>query len=69
MEINLEFKKLRKELKVTQAEAAAMLDVSRVTYSKWELEPKTMPLGMLLKVNEKLNKLKEMRNGLDTSSN
>lgn len=68
MEVNTNLKELRDELKLSQQEVAVMLDVTRMTYSKWEKNPSNMPLGKILEANEKLNKLKELKNGVDTSS-
>ena len=60
--INKDFRLEREELGLTQLDAAVLLGVSRVTYSKWELEPDTMPIGkyeQLLREFERLRELKE----------
>lgn len=61
------FKEVRQELKLTQIDVAIMLKVSRVTYNKWEQDPLIMPFGKLIEVSNKLNKMKEVRDGVDTS--
>lgn len=61
-EINKDFRSEREELGLTQLDAAVLLGVSRVTYSKWELEPETMPIGKyehLLREFARLRELKE----------
>lgn len=61
-EINKDFRQEREELFLSQQDAAVLLSVSRVTYSKWELEPDTMPIGkyeQLIREFERLRELKE----------
>jgi len=62
-EIDKEFRREREDLLISQQDAAIMLGVSRVTYSKWESEPDTMPIGkyeQLMAEFERLRQLKEM---------
>lgn len=62
-EINKDFKSEREELNLTQQDAAVLLDVSRITYIKWESEPETMPIGKyekLMSEFERLRNLKEL---------
>lgn len=62
-EINKDFRTEREELGLTQLDAAVLLGVSRVTYSKWELTPEEMPIGkyeQLLREFDRLRSLKEM---------
>lgn len=57
------FRQEREELNLTQQDVAMLLDVSRVTYIKWETEPDTMPVGkyeQLLREFARLRNLKEM---------
>lgn len=61
-EINKDFRQRREELNLSQQDAAILLGVSRVTYNKWEQDPKTMPIGKyeeLVKHFNRLNELKE----------
>lgn len=61
-EINKDFRTEREELNLSQQDAAMLLDVSRVTYNKWEQEPDTMPIGkyeLLISEFERLRNLKE----------
>lgn len=62
-EINKDFRQEREELNLSQQDAAYLLDVSRVTYNKWEQEPNTMPIGkyeQLMVEFKRLRSLKEM---------
>lgn len=61
-EFSKQFKKQREELNLTQQDAAMLLNVSRITYIKWETEPSTMPIGkyeQLIREFDRLIKLKE----------
>lgn len=57
-EIDKDFKSERIELGLTQQDAAILVDVSRITYIKWETEPDTMPIG---KYEQLLNEFKRLR--------
>ena len=62
-DFNKEFKQEREELNLTQQDTAILLDVSRVTYIKWEQEPETMPIGkyeQLIREFARLRNLKEL---------
>lgn len=62
------FKEQREELNLTQQDTAILLDVSRVTYMKWESEPDTMPVGryrQLVDEFERLRKLRGDANGVE----
>jgi len=61
-EINKEFRTEREALNLSQQDAAVLIDVSRVTYSKYEDDPDTMPIGkyeQLMREFARLRKLKE----------
>lgn len=60
-EINKDFKTERQELNLTQQDAAILLNVSRVTYSKWELEPATMPIGKYEQLKREFERLRNLR--------
>lgn len=58
----INFKQEREALHLTQQDAAILLDVSRITYIKWENDPGSMPLGKYEQLKaefERLNNLKE----------
>lgn len=63
MELNKNFKELREELKLTQNDLAIYLDVSRITYIKWEQEPDSMPLGKYEQLVNELKRLKQIKEG------
>lgn len=63
MELNKNFKELREELKLTQNDMAIYLDVSRITYMKWEQEPDSMPLGKYEQLVNELKRLKQIKEG------
>lgn len=63
MELNKNFKELREELKLTQNDLAVYLDVSRITYIKWEQEPDSMPLGKYEQLVNELKRLKQIKEG------
>ena len=60
-EISKEIKRQRKELRLTQQDAAVILSVSRVTYIKWESEPATMPIGKYEQLMTEFARLRELR--------
>lgn len=59
----INFKELREELKLTQNDMAIYLDVSRITYMKWEQEPDSMPLGKYKQLTDELERLKQIKEG------
>lgn len=62
MEINKDFMEIREELGLTQLDMAVLLDVSRITYIRWEENPDIMPIGKyesMMNHFERLRKLKE----------
>lgn len=63
MQVNKNFKELREELKLTQQDMAVYLDVSRITYIKWETEPNTIPLGKYEQLMTELERLKAIKEG------
>lgn len=60
-EINKDFKSEREELNLTQQDAAMLLDVSRITYIKWEQEPDTMPIGKYEKLVSEFARLRNLK--------
>jgi len=60
-EINKDFKHEREELNLTQQDAAMLLNVSRITYIKWETEPDTMPIGKFEQLKREFERLKELK--------
>lgn len=60
-EINKQFKVQREELNLTQQDAAVLLDVSRITYIKWETEPDTMPIGKYEKLIREFDRLRDIK--------
>lgn len=60
-EINKDFEKERKALKLTQLDVAMMLGVSRFTYIRWEQEPDTMPIGKYEQLLKEFDRLKELK--------
>lgn len=65
-DLSKELKGQRQVLNLTQQDAAMLLNVSRITYVKWEADPGTMPLGkyqLLTSEFERLAQLKEHMEG------
>ncbi len=60
-EINKQFRDEREELNLSQQDAAVLLNVSRVTYIKWEQEPETMPIGKYEQLMRELTRLRELK--------
>lgn len=60
-EINKQFKAEREELNLTQQDAAMLLNVSRITYIKWESEPDTMPIGKFELLKSEFARLKSLK--------
>lgn len=56
-----ELKHKRMSLMLSQLDVAMILDVSRMTYSKWEQNPESMPLGKYEFLMEELDRLKELK--------
>lgn len=56
-----DFRTLREELHKSQDDVAALLDVSRITYIKWEQHPDMMPLGKYIKLINELERLKDIK--------
>lgn len=59
--INKEFRDEREELGLSQLDAAMLLNVSRVTYIKWETEPDTMPIGKYERLMAEFARLRELK--------
>ena len=60
-EINKEFRDEREELNMSQQDAAVLLGVSRVTYIKWETDPRTMPIGKYEQLMREFTRLRELK--------
>lgn len=52
----------RRALKLTQADMAAVIGVSRVTYIKWEKNMMLMPIGRYRQICLEFNRLSELKN-------
>ena len=59
-EIDKQFRDEREELNLTQQDAAMLLDVSRITYIKWESEPDTMPIGKYEQLKREFARLRAL---------
>lgn len=59
--INKDFVLERKELNLTQQDAAMLIDVSRVTYIKYEEQPETMPIGKYEKLMNEFARLRSLK--------
>ena len=64
-EINKDFKHEREELNLTQQDTAMLLNVSRITYIKWETEPDTMPIGKYEQLIREFARLRELKENED----
>lgn len=53
---------VRKSMKFTQADMAAFLQVSRLTFIKWEKKPETMPIGKYAKLADEYNRFIKLTN-------
>ena len=60
-ELSKELRQEREELNLTQQDVAVLLDVSRVTYIRWEQDPGTMPLGKYEQLKRELARLRELK--------
>lgn len=60
-ELSKQMQDQRKELKLTQQDAAMLIDVSRVTYIKWENDPGTMPIGKYDQLMREFGRLRELK--------
>ena len=60
-EIDKQFKAEREELNLTQQDAAMLLNVSRITYIKWEQEPDTMPIGKFELLKREFSRLRALK--------
>lgn len=56
---NLEFRRM--QLGLTQQDAAMLLNVSRVTYIKWEQHTDTMPIGKYEQLMREFDRLEELK--------
>lgn len=61
MEINKDFASVREELKLTQQDTAVLLDVSRMTYIRWEEDPDLMPIGKYEQMMRHFDRLKKLK--------
>jgi DNA-binding XRE family transcriptional regulator len=59
--INKDFKTERIELGLTQQDAAILIDVSRITYIKYEQDPNEMPIGRYEKLLNEFKRLRELK--------
>lgn len=60
-EINKQIKQEREELRLTQADAAVIIGVTRVTYIKWENDPGTMPIGKYEQLMSEFARLRSLK--------
>ena len=60
-EINKEFRDERKELNLSQQDAAMLINVSRVTYNKYETDPNSMPIGKYEQLMREFARLRELK--------
>ena len=60
-ELSKQMQDQRKELKLTQQDAAMLIDVSRVPYIKWENDPGTMPIGKYDQLMREFGRLRELK--------
>lgn len=60
-DLSKQMKDQRKELKLMQQDAAMLIDVSRVTYIKWENDPSTMPIGKYDQLISEFGRLRELK--------
>ena len=60
-EIDKQFRGEREELNLTQQDSAMLLNVSRVTYIKWESEPDTMPIGKYEQLKREFARLRALK--------
>ena len=60
-EIDKQFRDEREELNLTQQDSAMLLNVSRVTYIKWESEPDTMPIGKYEQLKREFARLRALK--------
>lgn len=63
--INKDFRIERDELGLSQQDAAMLLNVSRVTYNKWEQNPDTMPIGKYERLIIEFARLRELKELVD----
>lgn len=63
--INKDFKHERIELGLSQQDAAVLLNVSRVTYIRWETKPDTMPIGRYEQLLSEFARLRELKENED----
>lgn len=61
IEINKDFRPEREALNLSQQDAAMLIDVSRVTYNKYETEPETMPIGKYEQLMQEFARLRELQ--------
>ena len=64
-EINKQFKGEREELNLTQQDAAILLDVSRITYIKWEMYPETMPIGKFEILKREFARVRDLKAAIE----
>lgn len=57
-----DIKHIRTELKLTQADLAVFLGVSRVTFIKWEKHPGEMPIAKYSRLADEYNRMKALTN-------
>lgn len=60
-EINKQIREQRRELRLTQQDAAVMIGVTRITYIKWENDPGTMPIGKYEELMAEFARLKALK--------
>lgn len=60
-EITKQLKRARRELKLSQQDAATLIGVTRVTYNKWEHDPSVMPIGKYEQLQLEIARLRELK--------
>lgn len=60
-DINKQFRDERLELGLSQQDAAMLIDVSRVTYIKYEERPETMPIGRYERLMAEFARLRQLK--------
>jgi len=55
----------RRSLRLTQQDMAVLLDITRVTYIKWEENPELIPVGKYNLLMDQFKKLEKLRRSVD----
>lgn len=59
--IDKDFREERRELALTQQDAAILIGVSRITYIKYEDDPDSMPIGKYEKLKSEFNRIRLLK--------